>query len=86
MILLLDNYDSFTYNLMQYLAELGAQVQVYRNDAITVKKVQRMRLQGLTIVHQPTHLLRRRCQILATNNPIHPAPRPTQIPASASTP
>ena len=36
MILLIDNYDSFTYNLYQYLCELGAEVTVRRNDAITV--------------------------------------------------
>jgi anthranilate synthase component 2 len=35
-VLLLDNYDSFTYNLFQYLSELGAQVEVVRNDAVTV--------------------------------------------------
>ena len=35
MILVLDNYDSFTYNLVQYLGELGAQIEVYRNDKIT---------------------------------------------------
>ncbi|MFH1141885.1 MAG: anthranilate/aminodeoxychorismate synthase component II, partial [Chloroflexota bacterium] len=40
MILLIDNYDSFTYNLFQYLSELGAQVQVARNDAITLEDVQ----------------------------------------------
>jgi len=34
MILMLDNYDSFTYNLVQYLGELGEQVQVHRNDEI----------------------------------------------------
>jgi anthranilate synthase component II len=39
MLLMLDNYDSFTYNLVQYLAELGADVQVHRNDAITVDDV-----------------------------------------------
>ncbi|WP_420467340.1 anthranilate synthase component II [Panacagrimonas sp.] len=39
MILMIDNYDSFTYNLVQYLGELGAEVQVYRNDAITVDEV-----------------------------------------------
>ena len=38
MILLIDNYDSFTYNLYQYLRELGAQVQVRRNDQLTAKK------------------------------------------------
>ncbi len=36
MILMIDNYDSFTYNLVQYLGELGAEVQVHRNDCITV--------------------------------------------------
>jgi anthranilate synthase/aminodeoxychorismate synthase-like glutamine amidotransferase len=39
MILLVDNYDSFTYNLYQYLSELGAKVQVKRNDAINLEKV-----------------------------------------------
>ena len=39
MILVLDNYDSFTYNLVQYLGELGAEVKVYRNDAVTVDKI-----------------------------------------------
>jgi len=39
MILLVDNYDSFTYNLYQYLAELGAKVQVRRNDAVDVAKI-----------------------------------------------
>jgi anthranilate synthase component II len=42
MLLMLDNYDSFTYNLVQYLSELGADVQVYRNDAITVEEVARL--------------------------------------------
>jgi anthranilate synthase component 2 len=37
MLLLIDNYDSFTYNLYQYLAELGAEVQVYRNDEVSVE-------------------------------------------------
>ena len=39
MILMIDNYDSFTYNLVQYLGELGAEVQTHRNDQITVKEV-----------------------------------------------
>ena len=39
MLLMLDNYDSFTYNLVQYLGELGADVQVYRNDHISVEEV-----------------------------------------------
>ena len=36
MLLMIDNYDSFTYNLVQYLGELGADVHVHRNDAITL--------------------------------------------------
>ena len=39
MLLMIDNYDSFTYNLVQYLGELGADVRVYRNDAITLDDV-----------------------------------------------
>ena len=39
MLLMLDNYDSFTYNLVQYLSELGADVRVFRNDAITVEEI-----------------------------------------------
>lgn len=39
MLLMIDNYDSFTYNLVQYLGELGADVQVYRNDEISVEQV-----------------------------------------------
>ena len=38
MLLMIDNYDSFTYNLVQYLGELGADVHVYRNDAITLER------------------------------------------------
>jgi anthranilate synthase component 2 len=39
MLLMIDNYDSFTYNLVQYLGELGADVHVYRNDALTLEQV-----------------------------------------------
>jgi anthranilate synthase/aminodeoxychorismate synthase-like glutamine amidotransferase len=42
MLLLIDNYDSFTYNLYQYLGELGADVEVVRNDAVTVDEIERM--------------------------------------------
>jgi anthranilate synthase/aminodeoxychorismate synthase-like glutamine amidotransferase len=40
MVFVLDNYDSFTYNLVQYLGELGAEIQVYRNDELTVDQVE----------------------------------------------
>ncbi|MEO1948192.1 MAG: anthranilate/aminodeoxychorismate synthase component II, partial [Methylophilaceae bacterium] len=39
MLLMIDNYDSFTYNLVQYFGELGQDVQVYRNDEIDLAKV-----------------------------------------------
>jgi para-aminobenzoate synthetase component II len=42
MIAIVDNYDSFTYNLAQYLAELGAKVEVFRNDAVSVDDLERM--------------------------------------------
>ncbi len=40
MILMIDNYDSFTYNLVQYMGELGAELEVYRNDQITVEEIE----------------------------------------------
>jgi len=42
MILMIDNYDSFTYNLVQYLGELGQQVLVYRNDALSINDIKRL--------------------------------------------
>src|SRR5262245_66345197 len=40
MIAMIDNYDSFTYNLVQYLGELGAQVRVFRNDEVTLEELE----------------------------------------------
>src|SRR3989338_2657868 len=48
MLLMIDNYDSFTYNLVQYLGELGADVRVYRNDRITVPEIEKL---------QPDHIV-----------------------------
>ena len=53
MILLLDNYDSFTYNLVQYLAELGAEVRVVRNDKITVEEVLKLAPERIVISPGP---------------------------------
>ncbi len=53
MLLLLDNYDSFTYNLYQYLAELGADVTVIRNDKITIPEIQEMAPSGIVISPGP---------------------------------
>jgi len=48
MLLMIDNYDSFTYNLVQYLGELGAEVEVFRNDQLTVADITKL---------APTHLV-----------------------------
>ncbi len=48
MVLVIDNYDSFTYNLVQYLGELGADVAVYRNDQVTIDEIAALR---------PTHIV-----------------------------
>ncbi len=53
MILVLDNYDSFTYNLVQYLGELGADVHVARNDALTVDDVERLGPERIVISPGP---------------------------------
>jgi anthranilate synthase/aminodeoxychorismate synthase-like glutamine amidotransferase len=53
MILVIDNYDSFTYNLVQYLGELGAEVQVFRNDAISVDEMRRLKPERLLISPGP---------------------------------
>lgn len=53
MILVLDNYDSFTYNLVQYLGELGAQVQVRRNDEVGVEAIEAMRPERIVISPGP---------------------------------
>jgi anthranilate synthase component II len=52
-IFVLDNYDSFTYNLVQYLEELGAKVEVRRNDAIGVAEVEERRFEGIVISPGP---------------------------------
>ncbi len=53
MLLMIDNYDSFTYNLVQYLGELGADVEVYRNDEITVDEIKAKQPERLMISPGP---------------------------------
>lgn len=53
MIAVIDNYDSFTYNLVQYLGELGATVRVFRNDAITLEELQSLRPSHIVISPGP---------------------------------
>ncbi len=53
MIFVLDNYDSFTYNLVQYLGELGAETEVYRNDELTVEQVEEMKPERILLSPGP---------------------------------
>ena len=53
MLLMLDNYDSFTYNLVQYLAELGEEVQVVRNDQVTIDEIDAMKPERLVVSPGP---------------------------------
>ena len=55
MVFVLDNYDSFTYNLVQYLGELGAEVEVYRNDELTVEEVEALQARAHSALARPLH-------------------------------
>ncbi|MDG1287552.1 MAG: aminodeoxychorismate/anthranilate synthase component II [Rickettsiales bacterium] len=54
-LLLIDNYDSFTYNLLHYFAELGADVEVIRNDAVSAEQVLTSRAEGIVISPGPSN-------------------------------
>jgi anthranilate synthase component 2 len=53
MLLMIDNYDSFTYNLVQYFGELGADIRVYRNDEITIADIEKLAPSGIVISPGP---------------------------------
>ncbi|MCL5005794.1 MAG: aminodeoxychorismate/anthranilate synthase component II [Acidobacteria bacterium] len=53
MILVIDNYDSFTYNLVQYLGELGAKLEVHRNDQITLDEIEHLKPERIVISPGP---------------------------------
>jgi para-aminobenzoate synthetase component 2 len=53
MLLMIDNYDSFTYNLVQYLGELGQELKVYRNNKITIEEIERMKPDRIVISPGP---------------------------------
>jgi anthranilate synthase/aminodeoxychorismate synthase-like glutamine amidotransferase len=54
MLLLIDNYDSFTYNLFQYLSELGQEVLVARNDKITIEEIERLKPERIVVSPGPS--------------------------------
>ena len=53
MLLMIDNYDSFTYNVVQYLGELGADVHVYRNDEILIKEIEQLQPEKIVLSPGP---------------------------------
>ena len=53
MLLMIDNYDSFTYNVVQYFGELGVDVQVFRNDSISIDEIEKLAPQQLVISPGP---------------------------------
>jgi anthranilate synthase component 2 len=53
MLLMIDNYDSFTYNVVQYLRELGATVEVFRNDEITLAEIERLQPESIVVSPGP---------------------------------
>ena len=53
MLLMIDNYDSFTYNLVQYFAELGEDVRTYRNDEITIEEIEALKPDRICISPGP---------------------------------
>ena len=60
MLILIDNYDSFTYNLVHYLGELGAESVVIRNDKVTAEEVMAQEAEGDRAVARPVHAQRSR--------------------------
>ena len=53
MILMIDNYDSFTFNIVQYLGQMGEDVEVYRNDKITMEEIRRLKPQAIFLSPGP---------------------------------
>lgn len=53
MLLMIDNYDSFVYNLVRYFEELGEEIVIYRNDKITLKEIENMNIDGIVISPGP---------------------------------
>ncbi|MEG2392627.1 MAG: anthranilate/aminodeoxychorismate synthase component II, partial [Pseudomonas sp.] len=53
MLLMIDNYDSFTYNVVQYLGELGAEVKVIRNDELTIAQIEALNPERIVVSPGP---------------------------------
>ena len=62
MLLMIDNYDSFTYNIVQYLGELGQDVRVFRNDEITLADIEALNPQHIVISPALAHRMKQACR------------------------
>jgi ABC-type Fe3+-hydroxamate transport system substrate-binding protein len=71
MLLMIDNYDSFTYNLVQYFAELGEDVRTYRNDEITLDEIAALKPDHICI--SPGHARRMKLVFLFLSSNVLPA-------------
>ena len=59
MILMIDNYDSFTFNIVQYLGQMGEKVEVYRNDKIKMEEIRRLKPAAIFLSPAPARRARR---------------------------
>jgi len=82
MLLMIDNYDSFTYNLVQYFAELGADVVVHRNDEITVGQIAKLNPQHIVV--SPARARRTKPVFRSQRSRNSPARSPSWVCASAT--
>lgn len=62
MLLMIDNYDSFTYNVVQYLGELGAEVKVIRNDELTIAQIEALKPERIVVSPALAPQLKRVCR------------------------
>jgi hypothetical protein len=72
MLLMIDNYDSFTYNVVQYLGELGAEVKVVRNDELTIAEIEALNPERIVVSPAPA----------PRPKPVFPSRRSSTSPAS----
>jgi hypothetical protein len=79
MLMMIDNYDSFTYNLVQYLGELGSPVTVYRNDRIAVADIAEMAPQAIVIASRYS------ASVSVTNASPRPSARASSMPTRPCT-
>ncbi len=63
MLLIIDNYDSFTYNLVQYLGELGAEMKVVRNDELTIDEIEELGPERILISPGPVRRMGRESRL-----------------------